>query len=178
MDTQIKSGSESAISLGSTAWNIADGFTKLKILKILIELDMCESVAMFGRQNMEDVELVENIPLKRVEALNRILFLLNQLLGNCRFSIKEKKDKIVVDNLYCRIDNVEKYIDSSSSTIVNQVTNEEYLEINKNHFNLCFNILRNIKDELNFPLDRASLIFRHSDDIELDDIMKDIVEGG
>ena len=30
---------ESVIGLGEKAWNIADGFTKIKILKILIELD-------------------------------------------------------------------------------------------------------------------------------------------
>ena len=53
-----------------------------------------EIIAMFGAKDMDDPNLTyEAIPYKRVEGLNRMLFSLRQLIGNCRFSIDDKKDR-------------------------------------------------------------------------------------
>lgn len=179
-DTSIgKASGEGVISLGQQAWNIADGFTKIKILRILIELDLYETIAMFGTKDIDEPNIsYEYIPYKRVEGLHRMLFSLRQLIGNCKFSIDDKKDRELINSMGARIDNVEEVIDGISNESINEVTKEKDLAINEEHFRKCFDILRNIKDELNFPINRAGLIFRQSDEMDLDRIMKDIVEGG
>jgi hypothetical protein len=168
---------EKLISLGTQAWNIADGFTKIKILRLLIELDVHETIAMFGRKDMEEYVDFEDISLKRKEALNRMIFSLKQLIGNCKFSI-EKKDQMAMEGFILRINNVEKVIGGIMFTYNNDVTKEVEYRINEPHFMVCFDILKDIKDEINIPINKAGLIFRKSEDVDLDAIMKNIIEGG
>lgn len=166
------------MSLGTQAWNIADGFTKIKILRLLIQLDLDEETAMFGRK--DDTEMVDpyNFPQKRVEGFNKMLFHLDQLIGNCRFSIEKGDDEKTISGMIARIRNVEDVSDGIATITRNDVTKEEEIMINELHFKTCFDILRNVKDELNFPINRAGLIFRQSDEMDLDKIMNEIIEGG
>jgi len=168
---------EGVFSPNSQAWNISDLYTKLKIGRILVELDIHETIAMFGRKDMEEIIPNEMIIERRVEALHRMLFCLKQLIGNCKFSI-DKKDKFSINNLDERIKNVEDVMDGIAFENINDVTHEVSLRINETHFKVCFNILRGVKDDLNLSLDKANLIFRHSDSVDLDKIMSDIIENG
>ena len=63
-------------------------------------------------------------------------------------------------------------------TKINDVTKEDQLRVNEPHFKKCFDILQHIKDELNFPVNRAGLIFRQGEELDLDAIMRTIEEGG
>lgn len=173
-----KASGEDVISLGTQAWNIADGFTKIKILRLLIELDLHETIAMFGKKDMDEPIDENMIAYRRVEGFERMLFSLRMLIGNCRFSIEKGADEKTIAGMIERIDLVETFADGIASKFVNDVTKEEELRINEDHFRKCFDVLRNIKDELNFPINRAGLIFRQSDEMDLDKIMNDIVEGG
>lgn len=172
-----KADGEGVITLGQQAWNIADGFTKIKILKLLIELDLYETIAFFGKQNFDDQIPPEQISQKRVEGLERVVFILKQLIGNCRFSI-EKEHEDLINSFYTRLSNVEKHLDGIADFTRNDVTKEDELTINEEHFRKCFDICRNIKDEINFPLNASGLIFRQSEEMDLDKIMNDIIEGG
>lgn len=169
---------ESVISLGTQAWNIADGFTKIKILRLLIELDLHETIAKFGKKDMEEQIMNDQIPYKRVEAFERMIFTLRQLIGNCSFSIEKGADEKTIAGMIQRIEQVDEVADGIASQYIDDVRKTEDLRINEEHFKNCFNILRSIKDELNFPINRAGLIFRQSDEMDLDKIMNDIVEGG
>ena len=82
-----KADGSKVVSQESEMWNIADGYTKIKILRLLIELDIHETIALFGRKDMEEFVPEESIPHKRVEAIHRMMFCLRQLIGNCKFSI-------------------------------------------------------------------------------------------
>jgi hypothetical protein len=173
-----KADGEGVVSLGTQAWNIADGFTKIKILRLLIEIDLYETLAMYGKRDMEEQIDYSLIPQRRYEAIDRVVFILRQLIGNCMFSIEHGSDEKVVNGLLVRVQNVENVLDGCADWSRNDVTKEDLLVINEQHFRKCLNILRSIKDELNFPLNRASLIFKQSDEMDLDKIMQDIVEGG
>jgi len=41
------------INAGSDAWNVADGYTKLKILRQLIMLDRWDTIAQFGTEEFD-----------------------------------------------------------------------------------------------------------------------------
>jgi len=178
----VKAGTESgegAISLGTDAWNIADGFTKIKILRLLIQIDLDEELAMFGKRDDQDATPPQMIPQRRIESFEKMLFHLRQLIGNCKFSIaKGGLDDTLLTQYMERLKMVEEFSGACADWKINDITKENSLEINEDHFRKSFNILRTIKDDLNFPLNRASLIFRQSDEMDLDKIMRDIVEGG
>ena len=169
---------EDAVGLGTQAWNIADGFTKIKILRLIIQLDIDEEIAKFGRK--DDLEKVDSqeIPYRRVEAFERFIFHLRQLIGNCKFAIEKGLDEKIIDQIENRIDQVDAVGDGIASQFFNDVTKENSLVINEDHFKKCFKILQNVKDELNFPVNRAGLIFRQGETLDLDQIMRNIEEGG
>jgi len=169
---------EDAVGLGTQAWNIADGFTKIKILRLIIQLDIDEEIAKFGRKDdLEKVDFQE-IPYRRVEAFERFIFHLRQLIGNCKFAIEKGLDEKIIDQIENRIDQVDAVGDGIASQFFNDVTKENSLVINEDHFKKCFKILQNVKDELNFPVNRAGLIFRQGETLDLDAIMRNIEEGG
>jgi len=168
---------EGTVGLGTDAWNNADGFSKIKILRLIIQLDIDEEIALFGRK--DDIEQIDydELPYRRVEAFQRFIFHLKQLIGNCKFSIEKGYDEIIINQIEDRIEQVEQVIDRISTQFYNNITKENSLVINEEHFMKCFRILQSIKDELNFPLNRASLIFRQSDSLDLDDIMRSVEDG-
>lgn len=172
-----KADGENVIGLGTQAWNIADGYTKIKILRLLIQLDIDEEIAKFGKKEDQDFVPYDVIADKRVESFEKFIFHLKQLIGNCHFSIEKGYDEKLIASFIERINNVEKVQDGIATRHFNDVSKEEILSINDEHFNRCFSILQSIKDELNFPINRAGLIFRQGDELNLDEIMKSIEQG-
>lgn len=173
-----KASGEDAIGLGTQAWNIADGFTKIKILRLIIQLDLDEEIAMFGRKDEQEDVPNEFIPHRRLEYFQKFIFHLKQLIGNCKFAIEKGYDEKLIKHYEDRIEQVENVADGVASTFTNEVTKEEELKINEKHFKTCFKILQEIKDDLNFPVNRAGLIFRQGDELDLDAVMRQIEDGG
>lgn len=161
------------------AWNVAEGYVKIKILKPLIILDKYDVIARFGMDDFElDIGLTQNeINKRRVDALNRIIFNLRLIINNTSFAIK-KADKEFLKGLLERINNVEEFKERVYEERTDMVTGEEELKINENLFNNCLKVLFEVKEQLNVPLNNAGLIFRTTDEVDLDKIMNDIIEGG
>lgn len=172
-------GDVSDIDLGTDAWNVADGYTKLKILRQLIQLDRWEIIAQFGTEDVDE-DIVYNdarIKKRRVEALERYISTLRQLIGNTIFAIKKedvKKMQDYLNRLKTLTEFIPKVYDSSPADRIN----DEMFDINEDLFNKMFEILQEIKDDLNTPLNKAGLIFRPTEEIDLDKIMQDIIHGG
>jgi len=162
----------------SDAWNVAKGFTTLKILQPMVSLDRYENIAMYGSIEMDDLPMeITNISERRVLGLKRFLTTLRQLMGNVMFAMKSE-DQPKIRAYVERINKVENYLDAVSSEEENTITHEKEFVINEEFFNQCFKILREIKDSFNFQLNKANLIFRQADEINLDQLMLDITEGG
>lgn len=180
MKKEIQAGSnvDQTLSLGSQAWNVADGYTKIKILRHLVQLDRYENIALYGSDDMDEFPFDDNsIAKRREEALKRMITTLRQLLGNVKFAIK-KEDKPKIDDYIGDILFVESVIDGISDIEENMITHEINRKINEIHFMKCMKVLQRIKDEINFPINNAGLIFRESGEIDLDKITREIIEGG
>lgn len=174
-----KASGEDAVGLGTEAWNIADGYTKIKILRLIIQLDLDEEFALFGKKDDNDDAPPQIRNERRVEYFHKFIFHLRQLIGNCKFAIeKGGYDEKLIKNYEDRIEQIEEVSDGISDIFINDVTKEEELRINQKHFAKCFNILREIKDDLNFPINRAGLIFRQGDELDLDAVMRSVEDGG
>lgn len=169
---------DSIISPESEAWNVAKGFTTLKILQQMVYLDKYENIAQFGSAEMDDsFSQLTNIAERRAEGLKRFLTILRQLLGNVLFSIK-KGDRETIQEYYNSLDILERIFDGVGHYEENAVTHEKEFVINEEFFNKCLRFLRKIKDASNFQLNRAGLIFKESEELDLDRVMQEIVEGG
>jgi hypothetical protein len=144
---------------------------------LLIELDLYETIAMFGRKDLEEQIPESEIAYRRYEAIQRVLFNLKQLIGNCNFAVNKGEDTKLFEAYLKRIDHIEEVFDGIADYLTNDITKETELRINEEHFRKCFDVLRDIKDALNFPINRAGLIFKASDTLDLEDIMRDIENG-
>jgi len=167
------------INLGSDAWNVADGYTKLKILRQLIMLDRWDTMSQFGTEEIdEDVGFSDNqINKRRVEALQRFYSTIKQLLGNVLFALR-KEDQATVKILVDRVEMLNEFIPKAFSTKEDMITHDAEFEIDEPLFKQIIEILQDVKDKLNIPLNNAGLIFRPTEEVDLDKIMAEIVEGG
>lgn len=176
-----KKGSEIGgdITLGSDAWNVADGFTKLKILRQLIMLDRWDTIAQFGTEEIDEDNYIDDnqIRKRRVEALQRFHSTIKQLLGNVMFALRKddlEKVKIMLD----RVKTIEEFVAKVFENKEDAVSHTDIFDINEDLFKRILEILQDVKDKLNTPLNSAGLIFRPSEEVDLDKIMAEIVEGG
>ena len=167
------------INLGSDAWNVADGYTKLKILRQLIMLDRWDTISQFGTEEIdEDIGIDNNgIKKRRVEALQRFHSTIKQLLGNVLFALR-KEDQNGVKEMVERVETAGEYVPKCFSTKEDMINHEDLFEIEEPLFKKIIEILQDVKDKLNTPLNNAGLIFRPTEEVDLDKIMAEIVEGG
>lgn len=167
------------IDKGSDAWNVAQGYTHLKILKPLVELDKLVIIAQYGTENIENsFEIPQDVKTQyRIESIHRLIDCLKIIIENSDFAMKkETKDTLL--QLEIRIVKVEKYMSVIARKVVDQRNGAEKIEINERHFNNCMNELRKIKKEIQDPLNKNSLIFPSSDEINLDDMKNKMIMGG
>jgi len=167
------------VTLGSDAWNVADGFTKLKILRQLIMLDRWDTIAQFGTEEIGEDQIFNDNQIKkrRVEALQRFHSTIKQLLGNVLFAIKTV-DLTKVKAMVERVENIEEFLSKSYEIKQDFVAKEELFEIKEEVFGKILVILQDVKDNLNTPLNNAGLIFRPTEEMDLDKIMEEIIKGG
>lgn len=171
--------SQGSITLGKDVWNVADGYTKFKILKWMIMMDKFEMIAIYGSEDIEEeTELPpELIPSRRISGLKRLKDTLKLLFENVSFVIK-KDSKKKFDELREKLEDVESVLGSVSTSIRNDSTKEERIEINESWFNACLTVLQSIKEEMNVPINDANLIFRKGSEINMDDVEREILFGG
>jgi len=174
-----KGGSEGDISLGSDAWNVADGYTKIKILRHLIQLDRYDTISQFGTEEIDEGYALSpnQINQRRCEALERFVSTLKQLIGNVAFALK-KEDSATIKGFEGRMKNIESVLPDVYSSKEDEVTKDVLFEIKEELFCKIIVILQDIKEKINIPLNKAGLIFRPSEEIDLDKIMGEIISGG
>lgn len=169
------------VNVSTEAWNVADGYVKMKILKQLVLCDKLEIVALYGTEDIDDMQFnpiaYELIPSRRVEALTRLKDNIAQLIGNAKFVIKsEDLDKF--EALRKRVILVEDMLDAVSYIAEDQVSHSKELTINETWFRKMLREMQDIKETLNFPINNAGLIFRSSDQMDFEELLADIRDGG
>ncbi|GAI82623.1 unnamed protein product, partial [marine sediment metagenome] len=152
----LPENTEGSVSLGTEAWNVADGYTKIKILRLLIKLDQYETIAKFGTEELDEEMILNKNQLaqRRVNGLDRMIFILDQLIGNVKFALKVGSKDIII-GFEERIINVKEVSSGVFRSSENMINHEVDISINNKLFNLCFEILKSIKDDLNFPINQA-----------------------
>jgi hypothetical protein len=168
-------------NIGSEAWNIADGYVKLKVLKQVVMCDKLEIIALYGTEDIDDQMLnpipYETVVQRRVDAINRLKDNIKQLINNVKFAIR-KEDEPKFEALRARINLIEEMLDAVSYIAEDQVSHQKTLVIQEEWFRKMLTEMQEIKEEINFPINNAGLIFRKSDEMDFEELLKDISEGG
>lgn len=170
---------EQNIFESSDVWNVAQGYTQLKILKPLVEMDKLVRIAIYGTEHIEEsLQLPPNLKiLNRIEAINRLIDILKEVIENTYFALG-KNNKPILDELEKRLREVESFIDGISTINSDMRDGSNKVVLNEDHFNLCLKKLRAIKRELPDPLNKNGLIFPTSEEIDLDKFKNDLIFGG
>lgn len=170
---------EASESSESDVWNIAKAFTTLKILLPLKELDTLVITAIYGTERIDESLMIpaQVKIFNRIESIQRLIDTLKLIFENSYFVLK-KDDKKKVDTFLKEIGEVEGVLDGISKVREDQRTHVKETIINEKHFNLCLTKLRKIKQELLAPLNQANLIFASSEEIDLEKLKNELIEGG
>jgi len=175
----LKPVGEADMHTGTEAWNIAQYFTGFSIALPLKELNDLEDIARFGTLRMDD-DLVmsdDQVDRRRADAVRRYWQKLKQIVSDTMFKVK-KNDRLEALDFYKEVLEQEQFFDGLLSIQTNQVENDDKIKVNEEFLKILLDKLVKIKHEYLFILDRTGLIFKESDEVDLDKITNEFVLGG
>jgi len=171
---------EGTAESGSESWNVAQGYTNLKILKPLVEMDKYVKIALRGSEEIEFALMLspEQKVQARIEGIKALVECLRETFENCDFAMEKDGTRNKVEELSKRVEIVAEFLDGISYSEFDARTGVNIIRIDEAHFTNCLNELRSIKKEIPKPLNKNNLIFRDSDEVDLDKLAKQIEESG
>ena len=160
-------------------WNSAKEYSNVMIMKNLVECDILIRIAIYGAEQINDSVLLDyNIKvMNRLEAIKRIIDIELIIIENTIKFLK-REDKVSLDKVRGQINLIDNKKDGLEKIEYNMGTNEQALNINEVFFNLCLKALRKYKEEIIGLLNSNGLIFREIEDVDLEKIKDEIIEGG
>lgn len=172
-------GGNEEIGEESEAWNVAKHYTYFGIASPLQLLDQYEMIARFGCLGMDEELMLtdDEYDKRRAEAVKRYWVLLKQLIDATRFKIK-KSHRDQADGIYNKCVSLKKYLDGLLSLQTNNVSHDDKIKVNEEFLEQVLDLLTSYKTQYLYFLDRAGLIFRVGEEIDLDKLTADFVHGG
>jgi len=172
-------GDENYIEQESEVWNNAKGFSTYHVLFPLIECRKLTKVCLFG---VEEIGQEGGLPLSiinqnKVNAMNRLHQELTQICDDVSF-VMDLKTGSMIQKLQVRLQNIEKVIGAISRNTTDDRNGQTEIILNWNHFNNVFAELRSVLADIKKPLNMKNLIFPASDEIDMDKIKQEIIDGG
>ncbi len=167
---------ESMIS-ESGNWNVADQYTKSKIMRPLNLCDYYEDIATFGYETIAHELVNYSSPPNDVikyKALLRLLHELIRLIDNCKFALKKDKTK---DEVLEYKKQLIKLRDMTPKLIKNKVdsTGARVVKIlNPSQFEHLLSLVCKIKSKINEPLNKNHLIFTDREEFDPKGFKKDL----
>jgi len=163
----------------SANWNVAEGYSKTKILKPLVELDRYLIVAEFGAEEMVD-EFNMSEDLKdsaRLKALRRVVSTMLLLIENSKFALK-KKDTGKFSEYKLQLKLIQSLMkeDIIFKYQINHKSKSRKIKIIEEKFDLLLEKLRVIKEEFVIPMNDADLIFSSTEEFDPDKLKREIAE--
>lgn len=141
-------------------WNVAKPYTNDKILKWLVLIDDYQTIARFGVLHLENDIFIKDKNLKntaRLDSIRRLIHAIRTLIQNTKFAVKAE-DKKILKRYYDRLIKIEKYLPILR---IEKKRGDKIIELNINEsfFEKILLELDGIKDDVNYRLNKADLIF-------------------
>lgn len=170
---------EGGVHTGTEAWNIAQYYTGYAIAFPLKELNELEDIARFGSVRIDEDLLLgdDQLDKRRADAVKRYWGKLKQIVADTLFKVKHK-DKEEAQNIHAYLMGLPKFFDGLLSIKTNSLDHEDQIEVNEEFLIKMIDKLVEKKQEYLYILDRAGLIFREVDEVNLDSLINEFVHGG
>ena len=171
-----KDGKDSIIS-ESGNWNVADQYTKSKIMRPLNLCDYYEDIAMFGYETILDELVNYSAPPNDVikyKALLRLIHELIRLIDNCKFALKKPKTKEEVLGYKKQLVQLQKLTPNLIKVRINHVGVRVVKIVSLDKFSQLLDIVSKIKSKINEPLNKNHLIFTDREEFDPKGFKKDL----
>lgn len=140
-------------------WNVANDYSKTKIMKPLDYCDHYENIARFGYDTLLDQLENFGVPQDNLKLIGfeRLVNELIKLCGNCKFAMKVKGTKDELIKLEKKLIKIRSLMKLFSKTITKNRTKQ--LKLNEERYYTALDFVLEIKSKLNEPLNKNHLIF-------------------
>lgn len=143
-------------------WNVADIFSKIKIMKILDQVDDLERVATNGYDSFLESMLNYSVPVDtlRLDGLRWLMDELIMLCKNVKFAMKRAGTKAKLSKLEDNLQAIKtKMYPLTFSVKINEATQTKTVRIKEEVFQLVLKKVSEIKSLINEPLNENHLIY-------------------
>lgn len=150
-------------------WNVADSFSKIKVMVPLATCDIYEDIARYGYDSF--FEELDNVSIDKdelkIRGLDRLINELIKLAKNTRFAMKKEKTQEEMKTLEKHLYKIrDKILPFATKTSVNHRDNTKSVKIDKKIFNRILEAVSEIKSDMNNPLNRNHLIFTDKEEFD------------
>lgn len=160
-------------------WNVADGYTKHKILGPMIRCEIYEDLATFGYESLAE-ELVSwySVPddVVRIKGFQRLVKELIKLCKNAKFAMTKSGTKKSLEDLENELKRIKKVTPVLYEVYVNQVRKTREFKIIPQKFDPVLERVLEIKSEINEPLNKNDMIFTHKEEFDPKAFKKALME--
>lgn len=160
-------------------WNVADKFSKVKIMLPLAKCEFYEDLAQFGYESFID-DLVNwyKVPMDviKLKGLTRLIKELLRICKNTKFAMKKgssKEDLIKYENQLVEIN---KVLPALYKYRYDQVRKTRELKLFPELFDQILNRVIEIKSKINEPLNQNDLIFVSKEEFDPRAFKKKLME--
>lgn len=155
--------SEEDFTISETGnWNVADNFSKFKIMKPMINCEIYEDVARYGFDSLLQ-ELMNhdvNVEELRLGGLKRLINELIRLINNTLFAMKKPGTLTEMENIKTKLIKIRDLIvPHSYFKFTNQSTRASGIKIEVKLFEKILEAVSQLKSDINKPLNQNHLIF-------------------
>lgn len=145
-------------------WNVADKFSKVKIMLPLAKCEQYEDLAVFGYESIIDEFMQYNnvaIPIDviRMKGLNRLVKELLKICSNTKFAMQKHGTKDELEGIEKKLKAINQILPALYTFKVNQVRKTKELVLDQDKFSKILDKVINLKSDLNNPLNKNDLIF-------------------
>ncbi len=160
-------------------WNVADKFSKIKIMLPLAKCDFYEDLAQFGYESFVD-ELMDwnNIPtdVARVKGITRLVKELLRLCQNAKFAMNKYGTKATLQGYEDQLEAINSVIPATYSIKYSAVRKTRDLVIDPEKFTKVLERVIKIKSLINEPLNKNDLIFTSTEEFDPKAFKQAIIE--
>jgi hypothetical protein len=145
-------------------WNVADTFSKTKIMRPLILCDFYEDVARFGYESLIEELMNFQAPpndIIRIKAIQRLIQELIRLIDNAKFALKKPGTREKALEYRSFLKKIEKEIPNLAN-----INNKQISISDLDLFNSFLEKISEIKSKINEPLNRNHLIFTDKEEFD------------
>lgn len=151
-------------------WNVADQYTKSKIMRPLNMCDVYEDLATYGYESIIDELVNFQAPpndLIRIQGLRRLIKELIRLIDNVKFALRIGKTKETALKYRQSLKKLEKGLPGLIKKTHNEIDGTSSISIvNYNIFDNVLSMVSEIKSKINEPLNKNHLIFTDKEEFD------------